>query len=492
MLHDFLHRFKMVVDALMSHPQVRLTHVWIGPGASEAALARLEAAWGRPPPAGLVALYRQANGVQLRWVDAAHETYDPARDDRMSFERSAEPLHEVGGFAAGLLDLPTVEELAGRESIAALLELEDDDDGDPALAQAVVFESFSEGEDVVLYYGGDAPEPWVGVASDHLAEVPPPGERGLSQHLEHVLATWCSVWHRRDGGPRGLEALLRRRRPVDPTRLAGQRALYIDDSRAHAIMRGRVLALVEAPRAPDWWFFARTLVELEDDLGETIFAPLRCVALPEEGDPYERLRPDHQALVALLEGPAAALFDQLAPMTDRRASVGVAGGPALADAAWAYAGLVSTLPPERAARALVSAVDRLLRDPDVYRERAVAWSPSHPRRPLRASGTYYGLAIALLDALLILAARARPGTFPAWLGVAASTRLGAALTLLASRDPLRGYDPRRDPSKGIGALWQALQGSAVTLDTAARGPLSGERFGLAPRRVVKAANYDAP
>ena len=35
---------------------------------------------------------------------------------------------------------------------------------------------------------------------------------------------------------------------MDPTRLAGQRALYIDDSRAHAIMRGRVLALVEAPR----------------------------------------------------------------------------------------------------------------------------------------------------------------------------------------------------------------------------------------------------
>ncbi|MCB9705204.1 MAG: hypothetical protein H6711_25240 [Myxococcales bacterium] len=94
-------------------------------------------------------------------------------------------------------------------------------------------------------------------------------------------------------------------------------------------------------------------------------------------------------------------------MADGRHFVGVHGGPALADTAWVYAALCSLAPADRAARALVVAVDQLLRDEGVYRERPVAWSPDHPRRPLRATKTFGELARALLDALLILAARAR-------------------------------------------------------------------------------------
>ena len=49
-LEDFLQRFKTVMDTLMAHPQVRLTHVWIGPGASDAQLEVLARAWDRPVP----------------------------------------------------------------------------------------------------------------------------------------------------------------------------------------------------------------------------------------------------------------------------------------------------------------------------------------------------------------------------------------------------------------------------------------------------------
>ncbi|MCB9705205.1 MAG: SMI1/KNR4 family protein [Myxococcales bacterium] len=132
MLEGFVHRLKLVVDALMSHPQVRLTHLWIGPGASDHELERLEAAWGDPLPAELAALYRQANGVQLRWVDAAHETHDPARDDRMSFGRAPPAL----GARRLRLRSPRATDprrAGGRDTVASITESDD-----PAHAQAFV------------------------------------------------------------------------------------------------------------------------------------------------------------------------------------------------------------------------------------------------------------------------------------------------------------------------------------------------------------------
>lgn len=79
MLDDFLHRFKILADALMSHPRVRVTHLWIGPPATPEALARLAAAWGHELPAQLVVLYRQADGMQLRWVDIGDDADDYER-----------------------------------------------------------------------------------------------------------------------------------------------------------------------------------------------------------------------------------------------------------------------------------------------------------------------------------------------------------------------------------------------------------------------------
>lgn len=115
MLEDFLHRFKTLVDTLMAHPQVRMTHSWIGPPATDEELQRLAKAWGRVP-AAVETLYRQANGIQLRWIDTLCETYDPARDDVMRFAAPVSSLYSEPGECVGLFDLGSCDLLSTQES----------------------------------------------------------------------------------------------------------------------------------------------------------------------------------------------------------------------------------------------------------------------------------------------------------------------------------------------------------------------------------------
>ena len=482
-LDDFLQRFKTMMDALMAHPQVRLTHVWIGPGASDGEFETLARAWKRPVPAALETLYRQANGLQLRWVDTAHETYDPARDDRMSFERCEVPLYDVPGFAAGLLELPTLAELGDRDWLGEWLELED-----AHLQHAVVFESVDESEDAVLFLDSPGSDPRVVVASDHLADIPEPGERTLSSYLDHLLSTWCSVWHRHEDAPHTLQSLTRVRVPIDPTRLVGQRVFYVDEGRGHAVMHGRVESLANATAAPRWWAFGPTLAQVEDDFGELIHVPMRSLFPPGPEDGYERLRDDPEALLQALSGSPSQVFEALAPCADGRHRLALPDGPAIYDAAWPLAALCARVPPAL----LVSAADTLVRSPETHTSRPVRWNPHRPRRPLHPTSSFNALGLLLFDVLLLSAARQGATALAAWLGASAAAQLRALLKLEASRDRLRGYDPLADRSKPLGYLQAALDGAPIHLDVGPRNPQRGTDFGLAALRLIRPADYASP
>lgn len=64
----------------------------------------------------LVAVYRQADGVQLRWVDIGDEMYDPARDDLLHLDGPWPRLCDQRGVATGQLNLPTVDDLRSRDT----------------------------------------------------------------------------------------------------------------------------------------------------------------------------------------------------------------------------------------------------------------------------------------------------------------------------------------------------------------------------------------
>jgi hypothetical protein len=486
-LEDFLQRFKTVVDTLMSHPQVRLTHVWIGPEATDAELAELSRVWKQPVPQSLETLYRQVNGLQLRWVDSAHETYDPVRDDVMSFERCEEDLWEVHGFAAGVFELPTLAALCDLESMPYRVAWDADD------LHAVVIDAFGEGEDAVLFYASDARDPYTATTCDHFAdlpETPPTQGLTLSGYLARVLATHASTWHRHHDNPVPLEALLRARTPLDPTRLIGQRVQYTDEGRGHSVMHGRVSSLMDATKSPDWWPFGPTVAEVDDDLGETVLVPLRCL-FPATDDPYERLWAEPSAIEALLNADPSTMVRGLGPLDPSGHSTGRMESPSIRQGAWARLGLSRRLPSDTAPALLVQAADRCFRSEQRHTALELAWSANRPARPQPTSMSPERLGTLLLDVVMLTAANDRRDV-PTMLGPRSSTQLRALLELLASRDPLVGYDPLTDPKTAVGFLYRALDGGPSDFDTSALSPQRGALLGLPDHRVVHAANYSWP
>lgn len=481
MLEDFLRRFKTVIDGLMSHPRVRVTHLWIGPPATDAAMAALAERWEQPLPAALAALYRQADGVQLRWVDTGDEMYDPARDDQLRFDGPWRRLCDERGVITGMLDLPTVAELLDRDTVGSMGDM---GDGYEYLDRAVPFDSFSECQDAVLFFGDEVVDPWIDVASDSLADVDPPGALTLSRYLGRVLSSWASIDHRLEEGPRSLDSLLRERVFLDPTRLVGQRVLYVDGRRGGSLIRGIVRDLVTLPEPRRDWWYGPTLAEVDDDLGETVYVPLRALFPADDADDYEPLHADPDALRALLRGPAEPIFKALASVTQMTHGTGLPGGPTICDHAWAHFALTSELPRVEAVRCLFAAALTLFVHPERQTERAIAWPESRPPTFRRKTMCYDTLAVGLFDAAILHIGAAAPENLAFWLGWRSAARLPQLLKVFKDRNRLRGYDPLTDTSKTCGFLVSALRGGRTALVTAAHLPQTGGRLGLRELRVI--------
>ncbi len=477
--HDFLHRFKRLLDTLTSHPQVRVTHVWIGPPADDAALDRLAKAWGHLPES-VNALYRQANGVQLRWVDRGDELYAPARDDVMQFEGPWAELYAVPGRHVGLIALPTADALAERDNIGEMLDAEV---GDP-LHAAVTFESFEESADAVVYFGNGTEDPWIGVASDHLADIGPPGVCTLSAYLDRVLSTWASVDHRGRPGDTTLEGLLRVRAPLNPARVIGQRVVYMEHRPDFVRMHGLVTSLVDVVGPAPGWDYAPTLAEVESDLGETVYVPLAALDPPDDADRYEELRADVGVLRRFLDGPMPPMLDALGLVTEMTHGGGTPDGPVIMNHAWAYAALTTVLAPEEAARRLLAAAQRVYEHPDLYAQRDAQWPVTRPKNRYRCKVGGSILATGLFEAAVIHIGRAGPPDLAAWLGGDATRALWSMLEGIRARDPQRGYDPLRDASKPAGWLAAALNGGPTAFSPSSRVSRRGGSLGLADLRVV--------
>lgn len=485
MLGTFLPTFKTLVDTLMSHPRVRVTHLWIGPPATDAKLDELAQSWNHPLPAELITLYRQANGVQLRWVDIGDEWYDPARDDPMRMDGPWPRLCDAPGVEAGLLDIPTIDELRDRDTVGSMFDGDDDDD-DAYLDRAIPFDSFGESQDAVLFFGDDVDDPWVSVASDNLADVDRPGALTLSQYLDHVLATWASTRHRTKDRPRSLDAILRQRVELDPTRLVGQRVVYADAYRGGSLMHGLVLSLTNLVTPRREWWFGPTVVEICDDLGETLYVPLRALFPPDDADDYERLHADPQALRALLRGAAEPMFGALASVSIMTHRGGLVGGPVICSHAWPHAALTSTLPPPEAVAALLVAAETLFEHRDTHTERPIVWPPTRPPQSHRTTMAMHTLAVGLFDAAVIHIGRVAPRNLADWLGLDTTARLRGLLRRFQAQNRLRGYDPLTDPSTTCGFSFTALRGGPTALNVSANSPRHGGEIGLAKHRVVVA------
>ena len=64
---SFLTQFADLVLELSSHPAIEITHCHVAAGATRSLIARVGERLGVPLPSPLANLYRESNGVELRW-----------------------------------------------------------------------------------------------------------------------------------------------------------------------------------------------------------------------------------------------------------------------------------------------------------------------------------------------------------------------------------------------------------------------------------------
>ena len=67
-LDDWLDRYRNMVKELAAHQKVAVLNDCIRPGIPDADLADVERRLGTPLPEGVRTLYRQADGLSLRWI----------------------------------------------------------------------------------------------------------------------------------------------------------------------------------------------------------------------------------------------------------------------------------------------------------------------------------------------------------------------------------------------------------------------------------------
>ncbi|MFO0561366.1 MAG: hypothetical protein U0269_25335 [Polyangiales bacterium] len=71
-------KLEAMISALREAPNVALLHAELGPPASDEDIARLQAWFDEADAAPLTALYRAANGVQVRWMSKHSKRYKAA------------------------------------------------------------------------------------------------------------------------------------------------------------------------------------------------------------------------------------------------------------------------------------------------------------------------------------------------------------------------------------------------------------------------------
>jgi hypothetical protein len=273
-----------MVRELEGDRRVLVTHFWIGPPAEEGELRRVEAGLGGPLPAPIRAFYREASGIQLRWIDRESRYYRED-DEPPRKERHAWDIQGDGDTANGVINLLPVGELLG----------EDDDDkrhiDDFSAHGSAALELQGGRLGTSVYLGVDHNADWEATRVD------------FTTYLEWILHVRGSVEararHLRAPGSRGpaplpppgpgaprvaLDDLLPPRNPLLVAAPAGTRVRF-EQTGSGREQRGVVLGRERAPARPPWG--GRDFLRVRSDLGGETYVPLRAAAVAPR-DAYEQ------------------------------------------------------------------------------------------------------------------------------------------------------------------------------------------------------------
>ncbi len=191
---DYLSRFQDMVDELRRHPQVAVSRVHVAPPVSDELVRRVQDGLGFALADGIVAFYRQANGLSLEWVPKEHSSYDPDSHDEEAHEPFDMVPQEVPGGVVHIYPLESLLDdfedviwfdwMAGQSA-----ELEGRTYDLLAFSRAIrPIDYYSEYAMAAVFLGDRVPEPPVLLGDDHGASFTSYPPTTFEAYLEGVLA----------------------------------------------------------------------------------------------------------------------------------------------------------------------------------------------------------------------------------------------------------------------------------------------------------------
>ncbi len=501
---DYFKRFNAMVAELAAHPRTRVTHLWVGRPVTDAQVAAVEVRLGRPLEPALLAFFRRANGLQLRWIDTESPEYRPGRDDR-TITRRQSYIAGDNDDANGVIDIAPLEEIfAGSEATKGQLWWDDSEVYDeqefagrsyPYLAFRKAlrpFDRFSFYNSAGFFIADGEEQLTVIIGDDHDACWTDSRRTDFRSYVEHALSERGTVQARRDwlgtyAGHRqpALRVSATARPPLTallpPTLdvVAGTRVIITDQAHGSSDVRATVVRRANGLRAPRTWRSGTRFLELQTDLGDRVFFHGRPRIVATGSDPYEQAAAAPERFFAALAGaPIDVRVDMLNAVATRsnttmveslkeRPSRGVARTHRLMldNHAWRYAALTARLPAERA----VTHWAKVLGDLGA----AAATNESRQTDVIRLG----------LGALLIELRRAEAGAGASNTALKRVRERAAKQTerLLA---PLAAAAGDESITANLALLRSVLAGRVDFAKAPIRATTDGSAFGLEPLRVV--------
>jgi hypothetical protein len=341
MSEDWLARFEAMVDEMKDHERVAITHQWVGEPASDEDIAAVEEELGFELDQRIKTFYKQADGLQFRWMDRLDNTFVAERDEGTTTVRESYICGD-NDDAMGVIDLlPLREALVDADYEERIwfdwmedneTEFRGDDHNLLEFSKQIrPFDRYSFYNSTAFWLGDGEPGTTVIMGDDHDATFTDSRITDLASYLELVLAHRGMPQPRRDelgkyAGHREPRVVFEsgdfEQSPLPLGELLPDRSHLLTDEDLQSDepvrvtvtasgneVRGTVLGVEDAPDAPSHWSRPTEFVEVDFDIGPVGYVVRPSVHVLRREDVYERA----------LEDPAGFLSQAASVSSQERA-----------------------------------------------------------------------------------------------------------------------------------------------------------------------------
>ncbi|MGM0556342.1 MAG: DUF4234 domain-containing protein [Myxococcota bacterium] len=339
MSDDWVDRFEAMVDEMREHPRVAITHYWVGEPATDADIQAVEEELGFEFDERIKSFYKQANGLQFRWMDKLDSTYVEERDSQTTTTRERH-ISGDNDDAMGVIDILPLRETfvdtdyEDRIWFDWMNDSETEFRGDEwnllEFSKNIrPFDPYSFYNSTAFFLGDGEPGTTVIMGDDHDATFTDSRITDLASYLELVLAHRGRPQPRRDefgeyAGHRKPRVVIEEsdfdQSPLPLDEVLPDRSYLLTDEDLQSgepvrvsartgsgggEVRGTVLGVEDAPTSPMHWSQPTEFVEVDFDMGPVGYVVRPSTHVLRREDVYEQAVQDPAAFLKDIAGASS-------------------------------------------------------------------------------------------------------------------------------------------------------------------------------------------